>query len=307
MSVLADRLADYLALRRALGYRLVEDGRQLAGFVAFCDQRGEHTVTITTAIAWASSSHASAGQASRRLSMLRRFASYLVAFDDNTQIPPVDLLRAPQGRTTPYLYSPDEISALMAAARSLHPELVGATTATAIGLMAATGLRTGEVIALDQGDVDLTAAMLTVRDSKWHKSRYVPIHDTVVAALEDYRRLRGRTLPAPGTDAFLVSVTGARLRIGELTARFRGLRGDLGIQAPPFRRPPRLYDLRHSFAVSTLVDWHAAGVDVQARLPILSTYLGHLNPASTYWYLQAAPELLGVVAQRVARSTGAAT
>jgi integrase len=239
--------------------------------------------------------------------MVRRFASYLLAFDDNTQVPPVDLVHAPQARTTPYLYSPDEIAALITAARRLQPELRGATIATAIGLMAATGLRTGEVLALDHGDIDLTAAMLTVRDSKWHKSRHVPIHHTVVAALDRYRDLRDRTVPTPGTDALLVSVTGARLRIGELTARFRGLRDDLGIQAPPFRRPPRLYDLRHGFAVSTLVDWHAAGDDVQARLPILSTYLGHLNPASTYWYLQAAPELLGVVAQRVARSTGAAT
>lgn len=307
MSGLADHLADYLALRRALGYRLVEHGRELASFVAFCDQRDEHTVTITAAIAWASSSDTSVGQTSRRLSMVRRFASYLVAFDDNTQVPPVDVVHAPQARTTPYLYSPDEVGALITAARRLQPELRGATIATAVGLMAATGLRTGEVIAVDHSDIDLAAAMLTVRNSKWHKSRHVPIHDTIAAALDRYRHLRDRTIPAPHTDAFLVSVTGSRLRPAELTGRFRALLADLGIQAPPFRRPPRLYDLRHTFAVSTLVDWHAAGADVQARLPILSTYLGHLNPASTYWYLQAAPELLGVVAHRVARLTGAAT
>jgi integrase len=307
MSGLADHLADYLALRRALGYRLVDDGRQLARFVAFCDERCERTVTITTAMAWASSQDVSAGQTSRRLSMVRRFASYLVAFDEDTQVPPADLVYAPQARTTPYLYSPEEVAALIGAARRLQPQLRGATIATAVGLMAATGLRTGEVVALDRDDVDLPAGVLAVRDSKWHKSRLVPIHDSVAAALDRYRHVRDRTIPAPHTDAFLVSVTGSRLRPGELTGRFRALLADLGIQAPPFRRPPRLYDLRHTFAVSTLVDWHAAGADVQARLPILSTYLGHLNPASTYWYLHAAPQLLGVVAQRVARATGAAT
>ena len=305
MSVLADHLSSYLALRRALGYRLDEVGRQLAGFVAFCDQRDQSTVTVTAALAWASSHDASAAQTSRRLSMVRRFAAYVAAFDDTTQIPPADLVAAAPGRATPYLYSPDEVAALIAAARRLHPRLRGATVATAVGLMAATGLRTGEVIALDRGDVDLSGAALTVRDSKWHKSRHVPIHHSVAAAIDRYRRLRDRTLPS-SSDAVLVTMTGARLRNSDLTGPFRQLLADLGIQAPPFRRPPRLYDLRHSFAVSTLIDWHADGVDVQARLPILSTYLGHLNPASTYWYLQAAPELLGVVAQRVARSTGAA-
>ena len=307
MSALSDHLDAYLALRRALGYRLVDNGRQLAGFVAYLDQRGEPTVTVTAALAWASAADASAALTSRRLSMIRRFAGYLTAFDDDTQVPPTSLVHAPPGRTTPYLYSADEVLALMAAARRLQPELRGATTATVIGLLAATGLRPGEAVALDDGDLDAAAAMLTVRDSKWHKTRAVPIHDSVTAALDRYRRLRDRTIPPPTSDAFFVSVTGRRLGVGDLGRWFRGLLVDTGIHAPPFRRPPRPYDLRHSFAVATLVDWHAAGVDVQARLPVLSTYLGHLNPASTYWYLQAAPELLGVVAQRVARATGAQT
>jgi integrase len=307
VSALEQRLADYLTLRRALGYRLVEHGRQLAGFVAFLDERGEDTVTVAAALAWASSSSVSVGQTARRLSVVRRFASYLVAFDERTEVPPVDLLRAGQTRTTPYLYSPEEVAALLAAARRLQPALRGATIATAVGLMAATGLRTGETVALDRGDIDLSAGVLTIREAKWRKTRQVPVHATVAAALEHYRGLRDATLPDTNADAFFVSTTGARLTVAELTRRFRGLLGDLGIHAPPFRRPPRLYDLRHSFAVATLIDWHAAGVDVQARLPVLSTYLGHLNPASTYWYLQASPELLGVVATRVERAAGAHT
>lgn len=284
MSALRQRLTDYLALRRALGYRLVDHGRQLASFVDYLDDRGEPTVTVTAALAWASSSGASDGQ---------------------TEVPPADLLRARHERTTPYLYAPEEIAALVAAARRVQPALHGATIATVVGLMAATGLRTGEAVALDRADVDLAAGTLTVRDAKWRKTRQVPIHATVAAALDDYRQLRDTTLPDAPADAFFVSRSGRRLTAAELTRRFRGLRDDLGIHAPPYRRPPRLYDLRHSFAVGTLVDWHAAGVDVQARLPVLSTYLGHLNPASTYWYLQAAPELLGVVARRVERAAGA--
>ena len=307
MSALSAHLDAYLALRRALGYRLVEDARQLAAFVAYLDQNDHTTVTVTAALAWASARDASPQLTSRRLSMIRRFAGYLTAFDDTTQIPPPDLVRAPVGRTTPYLYSADEVRALMAAARRLQPEIRGATIATVIGLLAATGLRPGEAVALDRGDVDASAAMLTVRDSKWHKTRVVPIHDSVTAALDRYRRLRDRTIAAPTTDAYFVSVTGRRLSVGDLGRWFRRLLVDTGIHAPPFRRPPRPYDLRHSFTVATLVDWHAAGVDVQARLPVLSTYLGHLNPASTYWYLQAAPELLGVVSGRVARATGAQT
>lgn len=305
MSALGQRLADYLALRRALGYRLVDHGRQLADFVDFCDERGEPTVTVTAALAWASAAGASDGQTARRLSDVRRFAGYLVAFDEHTEVPPADLLRARHGRTTPYLYSSEEIAALLAAARRVQPAVRGATIATVVGLMAATGLRTGEAVALDRDDVDLAAGMLTIRDAKWRKTRQVPIHATVAAALDDYRQLRDTTLPDATTDAFFVATSGRRLTAAELTRRFRRLRNDLGIHAPPFRRPPRLYDLRHSFAVATLIDWHAAGVDVQARLPVLSTYLGHLNPASTYWYLQAAPELLGVVARRVERAAGA--
>ena len=239
--------------------------------------------------------------------MVRRFAGYLTAFDERTEVPPADLLRAGQTRTTPYLYAPEEVAALITAARRLQPALRGATIATAAGLMAATGLRTGETVALDRGDTDLSAGVLTIHDAKWRKTRQVPVHATVAAALEHYRELRDATLPDTNTDAFFVSTTGSRLTAAELTRRFRRLLGDLGIHAPPFRRPPRLYDLRHSFAVATLIDWHAAGVDVQARLPVLSTYMGHLNPASTYWYLQASPELLGVVAARVERAAGADT
>lgn len=307
MSALADHLADYLELRRAVGYRLVEHGRQLAGFVTFCEQREEGTVTITTAIAWASSGEASPAMASRRLQMLRGFARYLLAVDPATEVPPVALVHAPVNRTPPYVFTAEEVAALIGAARRLEPPLLAATMATAIGLLAATGMRTGEAVALNDDDADLSAGMLTVRDSKWHKSRHVPIHPTTVEALRRYRRLRDQTIPAPPSGALLVTAAGSRLTGATLGGRFRVLLAELGIQAPAFRRPPRLADLRHTFAITTLMDWHAAGADVQARLPILSTYLGHLTPAATYWYLEAAPELMAVIAQRVARATGAAT
>jgi integrase/recombinase XerD len=285
VSALEQRLADYLTLCRALGYRLVEHGRQLAGFVAFLDERGEDTVTVTAALAWASASGVSVGQTARRLSVVRRFASYLVAFDERTEVPPVDLLRAGRTRTTPYLYSPEEVAALLAAARRLQPALRGATIATAVGLMAATGLRTGETVALGRGDIDLSAWVLTIRDAKWRKTRQVPVHATVAAALEHYRQLRDATLPDANADAFFVSTTGTRLTVAELTRRFRGLLGELGIHAPPFRRPAtalRLcrrrhnYDVRHTYATVGLMNatgWH--------EVKVISQRLGHASVGFT--------------------------
>lgn len=187
----------------------------------------------------------------------------------------------------------------MGAARRLSPPLRAASVATLIGLMAATGLRTGEALRLDRDDVDLRAGTLLVRESKFGKTRCLPLDATTSTALADYARRRNRLCPRPVDPGFLVSAGGRRLDRRAVSTTFRTLRAQAGLAVPPGRRAPRLTDLRHSFAVTTLAGWHAAGIDVQRRLPLLSTYLGHLDPVNTYWYLDAVPQLMAVVADRV--------
>jgi len=204
-------------------------------------------------------------------------------------------------RRTPYLYSASEILALMASARRLTPPLWAASVETLIGLLAASGMRPGEALALDRCDVDLHAGLITVRCSKFGKSRQVPLHGTTTAALRRYAARRDRACSHPSTPSFLVSPAGTGLGGSVLSSTFRRLLVSAGVVTPPSGRTPRLYDLRHSFAVTTLLSWHAAGVDVERRLPTLSTYMGHLNPKETYWYLDAAPELMAVVAGRLER------
>lgn len=252
-------------------------------------------------LAWASLAEGQATIA-RRLSVVRGFATYLVGFDPATEIPPRRLAPSGVHRLVPYLFSKGQIRALLEAARCLGPESWGATLSTFVGLLAATGLRPGEAYRLDRAQVDLTGGQLAVVNSKLDKSRLLPLHPSTVAALRRYGRRRDQTAPASQTAFFLDRTGRGRLQSSQAALAFRDLLAGTAIWAPPGRRPPRLYDLRHSFAVHTLIDWHRAGLDVQRKLPALSAYLGHLVPANTYWYLEASPELLGLVARRLAAS-----
>jgi integrase/recombinase XerD len=268
MSTLAAHVEGYLGIRRALGHRLQVHDRLLGDFVAYLAQRGHGRVTVDAAIGWASAPpEASAAQVARRLSVVRGFATYLVAFDPTTEVPPAHLVAPGAGRRTPYVFTAAEITALMSAARQLRPPLRAAGFTALIGLMACTGLRTSEAFRLDRCDLDLVDGLLLVRHSKYGKSRRIPLHPSTVAALARYRRLLAQA----------------------------------AITVPAGRRAPRLHDLRHAFAVATLRDWHADDLDVQASLPALSEYLGHLNPAHTYWYLEAVPELTAELAARLER------
>lgn len=302
MSTLAAHVEGYLGIRRALGHRLHVHDRLLGDFVAYLAQRGQGGVTVDAAIRWASAPpEASAAQVARRLSVVRGFATYLAAFDPTTEVPPAHLVAPGAGRRTPYVFTATEVTALMSAARRLRPPLRAAGFTTLIGLMAATGLRTSEAFRLDRSDVALVDGRLLVRHSKYGKSRRIPLHPSTVAALARYARRRDQLCPAPQSEAFLVSRDGDRLGGGSVSRTFRRLLAQAAITVPAGRRAPRLHDLRHSFAVATLRDWHAEDLDVQASLPALSEYLGHLNPAHTYWYLEAVPELTAVLAARLER------
>ena len=297
---------DYLGMRRALGFKLSVQGRLLLSFVDFCERQGATAVTTEVAVAWATNTPRSTDPLwwARRLMVVRIFARHLHALDPATQVPPDDVLPHSFRRTTPYLYSDQQIAALMQAAGTLRPSLRAATYTTVVGLLAVSGLRIGEACRLDHGDVDLAAGVLTVRDSKFGKSRAVPVHDTTVRALGSYAARRDQHLPAARSVAFLVSTRGTRLDPGNTSATFSRLLDIAGIEAGPGARRPRAHDLRHTFTVATLLDWYRAGVDVQARLPLLSTYLGHVDPKSTYWYLQATPELLALAADRLEHPGG---
>ena len=197
------------------------------------------------------------------------------------------------------IYDAEEIAALMTAASTLPMPLQAATYRTLIGLLAVTGLRLGEAIRLDRDDIDADHRLLQIIKSKFGKSREVALHQSAMHALQDYSRLRDRQFPAPRCEAFFLSTRGTRLLAPSIHETFQRLVAIAGIAPRPGGRRPRPHDLRHGFAVRTLLDWYRQGFDVQARLPLLSAWLGHVNPASTFWYLTAAPELLALAADRL--------
>ncbi len=303
MSALEQALADYLQLRHSLGHELAEAGWLLPGLVAYLDACGLPTVTIEAALAWAQQAPKSAtGRVttvgSRRMTAARGFARYLSGIDAGTEVPPLGLMprRAPWRQ--PFIYSAADIGALLElAGRTIVSPLRAATYQTLIGLLAASGLRVGEAIKLDRSDVDWVQGVLLIRESKFGKSRLVPLHPSSMQALEGYAQLRDQLQPRPAEPAFFVSLNRKRLLYAAVQLTFRRLINNAGVGAGA-PSPPRLHDFRHTFAVRTLLGWYRAGEDVQSKIPSLSTYLGHREPASTYWYLSAAPELLALAAAR---------
>ena len=297
---LSEALADYLAMRRALGYRLVRPEKLLGQFLDYLDAADAQTVTVDLALSWARLPvGGELNWWAYRLSVLRAFATYLHTLDPAHEVPAADLLAWRPRRATPYLYSDADITALISAAGSLRTALRRATIATLIGLLAVTGMRVGEAIALDRDDLDLAAGRLLVRHGKFGKTRELPLHPSTNQALGRYLRLRARLAPATGTAALFVSTAGTRLIYCNVQHTFHRLVGLAGLAPRSASCRPRIHDLRHSFAVRAMLDAYAAGQDGQVRLTLLSTYLGHVHPANTYWYLSASPELMAVAGGRL--------
>ena len=306
MSGLRKHLEDYLALRRSLGFKLGRTGRHLESFAGYLEQAGAQTVTIENALTWATApADADPVYWRSRLAAVRPFARYLAPLVPGTEVPPPGLLPGPTSRrVVPYLYSGAEISALMAAAAAISTPFRAATYQVLIGLLAATGMRVGEAIALDRGDLDAGNRLLTIRDGKFGKSRQLPLHETVAEALAGYARLRESRRGRPAAPAFFSSVTGTRLIYQNVHFTFHELTKAAGLQPRSAACRPRVHDLRHTFAVTTLTRWYADGCDVAARLPLLSAWLGHADPSGTYWYLTGTPELLALAAGRLADPGG---
>ncbi len=300
MSTLRAELDRYLTIRRALGFKLARAELLLGDYLRYLDTIGTDTVTTENAFGWATlPPNGASSWWGTRLSVVRVFAKHVHAIDPAHEVPPAGLLPAKSHRAVPYLYSEADIAALMAAARQFRSPLRAATFETLVGLLAVTGLRIGEALRLDRDDVDLAEGVLTIRLSKFGKSRQVPVHASTVDALVAYARLRDQLCPRPAGPSFFVSTAGTRLLYCNAHLAWLELVHRAGLQARSAKCRPRPHDLRHSFAVRTLLGWYRDGADVAARMPLLSTYLGHVHPANTYWYLSAAPELLALVAARL--------
>jgi len=309
MSALHDALTEYLQTRRALGTQLAWPEMSLRKFVDFVEAEGVDFVTVQIAVRWAvqpigvqRATHA------RRLGIVRGFAAWLQATDTRTQVPPARLLATGQRRPRPHIYSDREIAKLMAVAAQL-PSASGlrrATFQTLLGLLAATGLRPGEARALDAGDVNLVSGIIAVRDSKFGKSRFVPVDESTRSALAAYAKFRDTIRLRHHTSAFLVGERGSRLRADTTCLTFAGLCQDIGLRETVDtrgrRRGPRLQDFRHTFATRRLIQWYRTGLDVDRLMPRLATYLGHVRVAETYWYIQAVPELLRLATERLEAS-----
>ena len=303
MNQLRGLLAEYLGLRRSLGYKLERAGELLTDFVGHMEASGALHITTEAALGWAvvPANPLSAWRA-QRLGVVRSFARYCNAIDPSHQVPPTGLVPRGTGRPAPFIYSDEQVGLLMRAAKQLRRPLRAATLEAVVGLMVVSGLRVAEVVRLDDADVDVAQGTLTVRASKAGKSRLLPLHPSTVLALGNYRTVRDNWRPQPKTARFFVSSTGTALATTNLGAAFVEALTLVGFSYPG--RRPRLGDFRHSFAVNTLVSWHLCGEDVNAKLPLLSAYLGHVSPASTYWYLSASPELLSAVLERLEASAG---
>lgn len=307
MITIEQSIQDYLALRRNLGFKLRDAGLCLAKFAVFLEARSAAHITVALALEWAQQSPSmQPATCAQRLGYVRGFARYHVASDPQTEIPPAGLLPFRPSRAQPYLYSDEDIAGLLQCALEL-PTAGGLRPWTyhcLLGLLSVTGLRIGEAIRLKAEDVDLQAGVLTVRGTKFGKSRLVTIHPSTGGVLEQYRAHRERFLAGRTASTFFITTRGNPLDPGDIHRTFYQLSRRLGLRGATASHGPRLHDFRHRFAVQTLLRWYRSGEDIERRMPVLSTYLGHVHVADTYWYLTACPELMGLAVARLEQRWG---
>jgi len=311
MNDLRKAMEEYLAIRRSLGFKLIKVEATLRNFVAFAEKEGAAHISIDLALRWLKVSTAKeSATLADDLSTVRRFAIWRSVADARTEIPPKNLLPYRYHRKPPYIYSDEEIEKIVESARNLPSAmgLKGLTYATLFGLLATTGMRISEALALDREDVDLREKIVIIRKSKFRKSRLVPLHISTSDILENYAKERDRILSQPQNVAFFVSEQGTRVTQWATRDNFAKISREIGlrekIEGRRIGSGPRLHDMRHRFAARTLVDWYRAGIDVEREIHKLSTYLGHAHVNDTYWYLEAVPELLELATQRLMEKKG---
>lgn len=291
---------EYLAWRRAMGYRLSRHDELIGQFLDFLQQRHTCVIRVEHALAWACLPEGCRPRwHAARLATVRGFASYVhTRGGDGHELIPAGLLPSRVTRAVPYLYTSAQLIAVINHARLLTPQLRGLTVATVIGLMAATGMRISEALGLDTSSLDILGDTIAVT-GKYGNQRRIPVHPSTTAALTGYLRT-SRALGGPQPEqALFMTVNGTRPHAGNVEKAFRTVTHTCRLPAGTGGAAPRLHDLRHTFEVNTLIEAHRAGVDVEARIAALATYLGHVGPGSTYWYLTASPQLLDVINDRV--------
>ena len=302
MNALQQSLQDYLALRRGLGFKLREAGQRLQDFVSFMEARRAEFITTALALAWAQQPpSAEPSWWAQRLGYVRGFARYCSAIDARTEVPPTALLPFHGKRAKPYFYTDEDVGHLLQAALAQPSEygLQGWTYYCLLGLVAVTGLRIGEALALTVDDVDLVEGLLTIRAAKFGKSRLVPLHASTQCVLAKYMEHRQHFPAGHAANTLFVNLRGNHLDAGQVHRVFYRLSRQVGLRAQMASHGPRLHDFRHRFALLTLLQWYRDGQDVERRLPVLSAYLGHVHPSDTYWYLSATAELLGSAKARL--------
>lgn len=302
MSGLRDLLDSYLATRRALGFKLVAPGKVLDGFVDWMEEVGEPTIRRDLATAWAS--QFSRGTVLERLNCVRQFAEHVAWFDPATEVPILDGRPYGTHRPRPLIFTSGQIDTMLAAASRLTPEVRAASWQTLLGLLSVTGMRISEARNLNDHDLTLDesgdgSGWAKVTDTKFGKSRLVPLHKSTMGAIRRYQRLRDRTFPVPKTTAVFVARRGTRIARSTAGNTFREIRETAGLAGGPTEPAARLHDFRHSFATTTLIGHIRAGGDVDAMMPVLSAFLGHVGPEATYWYLSNTPELAAALAERI--------
>ena len=308
MTTLRSAVQEYLTLRRSLGFKLHEAGKGLLAFVTFMEQHRAAHITTLLALTWAQQpANAQPAHRAQRLSFVRGFAQFRSATDPRTQIPAQGLLPFQPKRARPYLYSEAEIRDLLRAALHLpcryeRGALRPWVYHCLLGLLSVSGLRLGEARNLELHDVDLQAAVLTIRGAKFGKTRLVPLHASTCHVLADYLRRRTRHWgQRPVSPCVFVSSRGHRLDSGDIHRTFYRLSRQIGLRGATDSHGPRLHDMRHRFATYTLVHWYRSQQDPERKLPLLSAYLGHVHVADTQWYLSGSPELMREAMRRLER------
>ncbi len=310
MKALNQAVQDYFKLRHGLGFKLKCPEIWLRQFITFLKRNRTTRITTKLALQFATQEPGlTAKTYACRLSAVRGFARYRLADDPKTEIAPAGLLPFAQGRAHPYFYSQTEIRKLLKAARN-HPSprrFQARTYYCVLGLLAVTGMRIGEVLNLTPESVNWAERLLTIRNAKYGKSRLIPLHCSTLRALKAYAKCRDRYFAQRSHLSmryFFPTSVGTRLQVSQINRVFVLLSRRLGLRAPGSQRGPRLHDFRHRFAVETLLRWYRRGVPVDQRLPVLSTYLGHVHVTGTYWYLSSTPALMIAAGRRLEQRWG---
>ncbi|ETR69033.1 MAG: integrase/recombinase [Candidatus Magnetoglobus multicellularis str. Araruama] len=304
MNNLQELLSEYIKLRRSLGFKLFETEWLLNKFISFLEEQGQVYITTNTALKWATQKqNCQPATWARRLSIVRLFAEYCFVYDTRTEIPPKNLLPYKYNRKEPYIYSDQEVLNIIEGAKNLKSKigLRPYTYSVLFGLLSVTGMRIQEVTNLNQKDVDLDEGLITIQETKFRKSRIIPIHESTQKMLNQYIAKRNNILGKISSNSFFLSDSGKRISTFTVRSTFVKVSCEIGLRKPSKSHgyDPRLHDFRHRFAIKTIINWYKTGCDVEREISKLATYLGHTHVSDTYWYLSAVPELMQLASKRL--------